>query len=63
MSNVQDKMRGNWNMIKGSLKQKYGELTNNDLAYEEGQEDLLLGRIQHKIGKTKEEVIDFIDSL
>lgn len=63
MSKIHNKMRGNWNIIKGSLKQTYGELTDDDLIYEEGQEDILLGRIQHKIGKTKEQVIDFINSL
>jgi len=63
MSSVQDKLKGNWNILKGSLKQKYGELTDDDLAYEEGQEDELIGRIQQKVGKTKEEVVDFINSL
>lgn len=58
-----DKIRGNWNQIKGKLKQKYGELTDNDLAYAEGKEDELIGRIQTKTGKAKQEIKDFIDSL
>jgi len=45
------------------VKQKYGELTDDDLTYAEGQEDELLGKIQKRTGKTKEEVKDFIDSL
>jgi uncharacterized protein YjbJ (UPF0337 family) len=59
---TKDKIQGNWNEIKGKLKEKYGELTDNDLTYEEGQEDQLIGKIQKKIGKTKEEVKDWIDN-
>lgn len=61
MSSFTDKLKGNWNVIKGSLKQEYAELTEDDLQYQEGQEDELLGRIQKKIGKTKDEVKEFID--
>jgi uncharacterized protein YjbJ (UPF0337 family) len=63
MSSTTDKMKGNWNIIKGKLKQKYGDLTDDDLTYVEGQEDELLGRIQKKTGKTKEELKKFIDEL
>ena len=63
MSAFEDKMRGNWNMIKGKLKEEYGELTDDDLTYEEGKEDQVLGRIQKKTGKSKEEVKRFIDRL
>lgn len=56
-------MKGNWNVISGKLKQEYGELTEDDLAYTEGQEEELIGRIQKKTGKAKEEVKKFIDSL
>ncbi|WP_339608559.1 CsbD family protein [uncultured Roseivirga sp.] len=63
MSATTDKIRGNWNQLKGKVKQKYGELTDDDLTYAEGQEDELLGKIQKRTGKTKEEVKDFIDSL
>ena len=54
MNELQSK--GNWNVIKGKLKQVYGELTEDDLAYSEGNEDQLVGRLQQKLGKTKEEV-------
>jgi uncharacterized protein YjbJ (UPF0337 family) len=57
------KMKGNWNEIKGKAKQKWGNLTDDDLLYEEGKEDELYGRIQKKTGKTKEEVKKWIDSL
>lgn len=63
MSAFQDKLKGNWNQIKGKLKQQYGDLTDDDLTYAEGKEDELLGRIQEKTGKTKEEVQSFIDKL
>ncbi|QIA09064.1 CsbD family protein [Draconibacterium halophilum] len=63
MSATTDKIKGNWNLVKGKLKQEYGELTDDDLKHAEGQEDELIGRIQKKTGKTKEEVKNFIDSL
>ena len=57
------KLKGNWNELKGKIKQQYGELTDDDLVYEEGKDDELVGRLQKKIGKTKEQVIDWIQSL
>lgn len=57
------KLKGNWNELKGKVKQQYANLTDNDLLYEEGKEDELLGRIQQKTGKTKEEVKNWIDKL
>lgn len=56
-------IKGNWNELKGKLKQKYGNLTDDDMAYAEGKEDELLGKLQKKIGKTREEVIREIKSL
>ena len=44
--------KGGWNEVKGKLKQKYGQLTDNDLAFAEGKDDELLGRLQQKLGKT-----------
>ena len=49
-------IKGNWNEIKGKLKQKYAQLTDDDLTFAEGKEDELLGRLQQRLGKTKEEV-------
>jgi len=63
MSSIADRLKGNWNEIKGKIKQEYADLTDDDLMYEEGQEDELLGKIQKKIGKTKQEVADWINSL
>lgn len=63
MSATADKIKGNWNTIKGKIKQKYGQVTDDDLAYTEGKEDELLGRLQKKIGKSKSEIKEWIDSL
>jgi uncharacterized protein YjbJ (UPF0337 family) len=49
-------LKGDWNVAKGKLKQKYGQLTDNDLTYEKGREDELIGRIQKRVGHTREEV-------
>ena len=49
-------VEGNWNEIKGKLKQKYGELTDDDLAFAKGKEDEMYGRLQKKLGKTKDEI-------
>ena len=57
------KVKGNWNELKGKIKQQYADLTDDDLLYVEGKEDELLGRIQQKTGKTKEEVKSWIDTL
>jgi uncharacterized protein YjbJ (UPF0337 family) len=54
-------LSGNWNLIKGKLKKKYGQLTENDLTYVEGEEDELLGRLQRKTGQTREELERFLD--
>ncbi|MCF3648234.1 CsbD family protein [Synoicihabitans lomoniglobus] len=48
--------KGNWNVAKGKLKQKYGELSDDDLAYVEGKEEETIGRIQKTTGATREEI-------
>ncbi len=47
MNTTKLNLKGNWNIIKGKLKQSYGELTDDDLTYTEGQEDELVGRIRN----------------
>ncbi|WP_295118145.1 CsbD family protein [uncultured Chitinophaga sp.] len=54
--------QGQWNEIKGKLKQLFAELTEDDLLYEEGKEDRLIGRIQIKLGKSRDEVITLLHS-
>lgn len=49
-------MKGNWNEVKGKLKQKYGQLTDDDLVFAEGKEDELLGRLQKKLGRTNDQL-------
>ena len=56
-------IRGKWNEIKGKIKQSYADLTDDDLKYDEGQDDELVGRLQEKTGKTREGVIDWLRSL
>ena len=58
-----DKLKGNWNIAKGKIKQEWGELTDDDLDYKEGKEDELVGRIQKKTGESKERVNEFLDGL
>ena len=57
------KIKGNWNELKGKLKQKYAELTDDDLTYVEGKEDELFGRLQKKIGKSKDALASEIRDL
>jgi uncharacterized protein YjbJ (UPF0337 family) len=63
--NVMNKLtnEGVWNEVKGKLKQKYGELTDNDLTFAEGKEDEMYGRLQQRLGKSKEELRREIDEL
>ena len=49
-------IKGNWNEIKGKLKQKFADLTDDDLTFTEGKEDEMLGRLQQRLGKSEEEV-------
>jgi len=55
--------KGSWNEVKGKLKQKYGQLTDDDLAFAEVKDDELLGRLEQKLGKTKEALRMEIESL
>ncbi len=63
MNSLNDKIKGNWNELKGKLKQEYAQLTDNDLLYVEGMEDELHGRLQKSLGKTKDEVNAIIERL
>lgn len=51
-----EEIKGNWNEMKGKLKQKFADLTDDDLLFEEGQEDEMWGKLQQKLGKTKKEI-------
>jgi uncharacterized protein YjbJ (UPF0337 family) len=56
-------VKGNWNEQKGKLKQQFATLTDNDLLFEEGKQDEMYGRLQTKLGKTKEEIHKIISAL
>ncbi len=56
-------LEGKWNQVKGKFKQKYGDVTDEDTTYSEGKFDEMLGRLQEKTGKTKEQLKDEIDKM
>lgn len=62
MKNITE-INGNWKEIKGKLKQKFSLLTDNDLLLIEGKQDEMLGRLQIRLGKTKEEIHKLIADL
>ena len=49
-------IKGDWNIAKGKLKQKWADLTDDDLQYLEGRQEELLGRIQKRTGETREAI-------
>lgn len=53
--------KGNWNIAKGKLKQKFAQLTDDDLQFAEGKEDELIGRIQKRTGQAKEQIKQTVD--
>jgi CsbD-like. len=55
--------KGGWNEVKGKLKQKYAQLTDDDVTFAEGKDDELLGRLQQKLGKSKEDLRREIENL
>ena len=54
-------LKGEWNQLKGSVKQKWADLTDDDLTHIEGSRDKLVGRLQERSGRTKEEVEREVD--
>jgi uncharacterized protein YjbJ (UPF0337 family) len=63
--NIMDELelRGKWHELKGKAKQAHGDLTDDDVRWEEGKDEEFFGRMQNKLGKTKDEVVDWIRSL
>ena len=62
MANITE-LKGNWNEAKGKLKQQFAILTDSDVLLVEGKHDEMLGRLQVKLGKTKEEIQKLISDL
>ncbi len=56
-------IKGNWNLLKGKLKEQYADLTDDDLMYAEGKEEELLGKLQKKTGESREKLVKKINSL
>lgn len=56
-------LKGNWEEQKGKLKQKFATLTDDDLMFAEGKKDEMMGKLQIKLGKSKEELHKVISSL
>lgn len=57
------KLKGSWNELKGKIKRAYGELTDDDLIREEGKDDELLGKLQQKTGKGRDELVKWLNDL
>ncbi|VBB46470.1 CsbD-like protein [uncultured Paludibacter sp.] len=55
------RLKGVWEQLKGKAKQEWGELTDDDLKYEEGREDEMFGKLQSKLGKTKDEIANWFE--
>lgn len=55
--------KGGWNEVKGKIKKAYGDLTDDDLAYQQGKDDEMLGKLQQKTGKSRDELVRWINSL
>jgi uncharacterized protein YjbJ (UPF0337 family) len=56
-------LKGDWEVQKAKLKQRFAELTDNDLMFIDGKKDEMLGKIQIKLGKTKDQLRDILDKL
>lgn len=58
-----DQLEGKWKQVKGQFKQKYGDLTDDDTTYAEGKFDEMLGRLQERTGRSKEDLKTEIDRM
>lgn len=56
-------LKGGWNQVKGKIKQAYGDINDDDLIHEEGKDDETLGKLQAKTGKSRDELVKWINSL
>jgi uncharacterized protein YjbJ (UPF0337 family) len=56
-------LKGDWEVQKAKLKQRFAELTDNDLMFLEGKKDEMLGKLEIKLGKTKEEIRKILDKI
>jgi uncharacterized protein YjbJ (UPF0337 family) len=56
-------LRGKWHELKGKAKQAHGDLTDDDMRWEEGKDEEFFGRMQTKLGKTRDEVVHWLRGL
>lgn len=59
----ESQFKGKWNQLKGEVKKKWGQLTDDDLTEVEGDYDKFVGKVQERHGDSKEQVKDWIDKL
>ncbi|MGM0415129.1 MAG: CsbD family protein [Bacillota bacterium] len=57
----EDILKGKWNQLKGDVKNKWGKLTDDDLKQVEGNREKLIGKVQEKYGKDREEAKKEVD--
>ncbi|WP_236979520.1 CsbD family protein [Membranihabitans maritimus] len=62
MDSLENKIRGNWNLLRGKFQQKYGHLTHDDLKYEKGKEVELIGRLQKRTGMSQNELKNYVNT-
>jgi uncharacterized protein YjbJ (UPF0337 family) len=58
----QDVFKGKWNQLKGNVRKQWGKLTDDDVDQIQGDSEILLGRLQERYGRTKEEAQKEIDT-
>lgn len=63
MSTFSDKVKGNWHVVKGKLKQQWADLTDDDLLYDEGKDDEVMGKIEKRTGETKDNINKFLNDI
>lgn len=51
-----DRIKGKWNQIKGDVKRKWGQVTDDDLVQAEGNMDKLIGMIQQRTGEQRDAI-------
>lgn len=56
-------LKGKWHEWRGKVKEAYGDLTDDDLKYEDGKDDEFMGNLEKKTGRTREGLIDWLRSL
>jgi uncharacterized protein YjbJ (UPF0337 family) len=58
----EDILKGQWKQLRGRARQQWGKLTDDDLSLIKGNRDILLGKIQERYGRTREEAMQDVDT-